>query len=78
METERRTRPERRNRDVGPQHGCSERRRQAERRLPSAEEATISADEFARYFGSVAAVQEGAEASAEQAAALLRRNHGSD
>ncbi len=73
MHKERRTLTERRKRDIGPPRGCIERRRRAERRLPSAEEATISADEFARYFGSVARREETADPSLEQAAEVLGR-----
>lgn len=49
---ERRTRTDRRVVDMGPPPGWSERRKTAERRLPTAEEAALSADDFARYFGS--------------------------
>lgn len=53
MSNERRGRPERRNRDIGPPNGCFDRRRTAERRLPDTAEAELSADDFAKYFGSV-------------------------
>lgn len=52
MSIERRTRSDRRERDSGPPCGCIERRRQAERRLPAADEAEISAADFEKYFGS--------------------------
>jgi hypothetical protein len=51
MSNERRVRLERRGRDVGPPKGCFDRRRNAERRLPEAAEAELSADDFAKYFG---------------------------
>lgn len=41
---------DRRQREYGPPHNCAERRKSAERRLPSAEETTISPDEFDMYF----------------------------
>jgi hypothetical protein len=44
----------------------------AERRLPSAEEATISAAEFARYFGVVA----GSQANPEPVAEALNQDRG--
>ena len=50
----RRIRSERRLRDYGPPTGCVERRKHAERRLPVAEEAELSAEDFAQLFGSVA------------------------
>jgi len=49
---ERRTRTDRRQFDSGPPRGCFERRRHAERRLPTAEESSISDAEWERYFGS--------------------------
>lgn len=51
MGVERRAQHERRQFDVGPPSGCDERRRRAERRLPTAEETEISADDFTKYFG---------------------------
>jgi len=51
MSNERRGRPERRGRDVGPPSGCFDRRRTVERRLPETAEAELSADDFAKYFG---------------------------
>ena len=53
MSNERRERPERRGRDVGPPSGCFDRRRTVERRLPETAEAELSADDFAKFFGSV-------------------------
>ncbi|MFZ2973625.1 MAG: hypothetical protein WA049_13385 [Ferribacterium limneticum] len=53
MSNERRGRPERRGRDIGPPSGCFDRRRTVERRLPEAAEAELSADDFAKFFGSV-------------------------
>lgn len=53
MSNERRGRLERRDRDIGPPSGCFDRRRTVERRLPEAAEAELSADDFARFFGSV-------------------------
>ncbi|NTV72167.1 MAG: hypothetical protein HGA71_18755 [Azonexaceae bacterium] len=53
MTIERRGCPERRGRDIGPPRGCFDRRRSTERRLPEAAEAELSADDFARFFGSV-------------------------
>lgn len=54
MNMDRRARVDRRLRDVGPPGGCCERRRRAERRLAYAEDAALSAEEFASYFGAVA------------------------
>lgn len=50
----RRVRSERRQRDYGPPNNCVERRKHAERRLPVAEEAELSAEDFMRLFGGVA------------------------
>jgi hypothetical protein len=55
MSSERRAQSDRRQRDVGPPDGWGERRRRTERRLPAAEEAAMSADEFARLFGAAIA-----------------------
>lgn len=49
---DRRTRIDRRDLDMGPPKGWSDRRKSVERRLPAAEDAEMSADEFAKYFGS--------------------------
>lgn len=54
MDMDRRVRVDRRSRDLGPPKGCGERRRRAERRLPTAEEAALSDDEFSSYFGAIA------------------------
>ena len=50
----RRQRGERRQFDAGPPPGLGERRQRAERRLPQLVEATLSEDEFRRYFGGAA------------------------
>jgi hypothetical protein len=52
MGIERRDSLDRRVLDVGSPLGWSERRTHTERRLPAVEEADISADDFAKYFGS--------------------------
>ncbi len=44
---------ERRGRNMGPPKGWLERRHRAERRLPVVEEASLSDDDFAKYFGNV-------------------------
>lgn len=49
----RRTFADRRQRDFGPPSGWAERRKHAERRLPVAEEAELSEQDFAALFGSV-------------------------
>lgn len=73
MGIERRSRIDRRLRDVGPPGGCCERRRRAERRLPSAEDAALSDEEFAIYFGSVAR-REGAQGETfDEASEILAR-----
>lgn len=48
---ERRTRTDRRQRDSGPPTGCSERRRQADRRLPQVVESVFSDAEWEALFG---------------------------
>lgn len=53
MNRDRRGTPERRGRDTGPPSGCCDRRRRVERRLPAAVEATLSAEDFAKFFGPV-------------------------
>lgn len=66
--TERRARIERRrDEDCGPPKGRFERRRRAERRLPVAELASLSAVEFEHWFGRCWA--QNANAFAEQHAA---------
>ncbi len=51
---ERRKGTDRRVRDLGAPSGMSERRVQAERRLPTPQEAPISESDWEKYFGSVA------------------------
>jgi len=53
MDMDRRARVDRRLRDIGPPSGCCERRRRVERRLAYVEDAALSDEEFASYFGSV-------------------------
>lgn len=69
---ERRTKTERRKKDIGPPKGCHERRKQPDRRLPIAEEAELSDDEFARLFGA-ANNTNGNPNITEHAAAVLER-----
>lgn len=64
---------DRRGRDNGPPKGCFERRRKTERRLPVAEEAPLSDDEFAKYFGAAFASSAKAQLKQEQAAEILGR-----
>jgi|GEM_PF-5619677 len=66
MGIERRTLDDRRQRDIGPPDGLADRRRQAERRLPAAEETELSADEFARYFGAIARMADAAASAANE------------
>lgn len=70
---DRRIRGDRRARDVGPPKGCGERRRRAERRLPSAEEAALSDEEFASYFGSIARSGAGSVSRFDEASEILAR-----
>lgn len=42
---------ERRQLEAGPPSGWAERRRRVERRLPIAEEADVSADDWEKFFG---------------------------
>lgn len=72
---ERRTRSDRRQFDSGPPRGCFERRRRAERRLPSTEESTISDAEWERYFGAAGATSTTADSAHEQAAEVLDKVH---
>lgn len=51
--TERRKGADRRVRDLGAPSGMTERRVQAERRLPTPQEAPISESDWEKYFGSV-------------------------
>lgn len=46
-----RARQERRRRDASPPAGCSERRREPERRLPVMEESTLSDSDWQKFFG---------------------------
>jgi hypothetical protein len=48
---DRRKAKDRRGRDVGPPPDWNDRRHNVERRLPTAEETEMSAEEFAMYFG---------------------------
>lgn len=72
MNTNRRTRMDRRQRDYGPPRGWTERRQHAERRLPAAEEADLSAEDFARYFGSAGKAPD-SDAMLERAAEVFDR-----
>lgn len=72
MIAERRFRTDRRQRDTGPPRGWADRRQHAERRLPATEEAELSADDFARYFGAVGKAATN-NAMLDQAAAVLDR-----
>lgn len=72
MDIERRIPGDRRKQDIGPPSGLADRRRQAERRLPAAEETELSADEFARYFGAIAGM---ADAAASAATPRERSEH---
>ena len=47
--------PDRRILESGPPAGWAERRRRVERRLPIAEEAEVSAEDWERFFGAAAA-----------------------
>lgn len=76
MDIERRKQGDRRQRDIGPPHGWGERRQRAERRLPAAEEAALSADDFARYFGNSARNVAPLNAQLEEVADILGRNAG--
>lgn len=73
MSKERRTRSDRREIDLGPPNTRVERRRKAERRLPEAAEAELSADEFAKYFGSAATKVPKESEQIEQGAEVLER-----
>lgn len=65
---ERRIRKERRQFDSGPPPGCFERRRRAERRLPTAEESSISDAEWELYFGSAGTAANTADTMLDHAA----------
>lgn len=73
MDMDRRARVDRRQRDVGPPGGCNERRRRAERRLAYAEDAALSDDEFASYFGSLANGHNKQSREFEEASEVLAR-----
>lgn len=64
---------DRRQFDFGPPGGWVERRCRAERRLPAAEEAELSADEFAKYFGSFGKVVSSNANLFDEAAEILDR-----
>lgn len=64
---------ERRGRDMGPPKGCFERRRRCERRLPVAEEAALSDDDFAKYFGNGFSISDKSKHKLDQAAEVLGR-----
>lgn len=70
---ERRVRADRRVRDIGPPDGWVERRKQAERRLTTAEEAELSPEEFVRYFGAVAKIATNSDNQLDLAAEVLDR-----
>lgn len=72
VNTNRRTKTDRRQRDYGPPRGWTERRHHAERRLPAVEEAELSAEDFTRYFGTVGTVP-GNDALLERAAEVFDR-----
>jgi hypothetical protein len=68
---ERRIKAERRQFDSGPPRGCFERRRHAERRLPTAEESSISDADWERYFGSAGGAATITDPLHDQAAEVL-------
>jgi hypothetical protein len=68
---ERRTRSDRRQFDSGPPRGCFDRRRHAERRLPTAEESTISDAEWERYFGAAGPASNTTDPMLDHAAEVL-------
>ena len=70
--SERRAARERRHVDAGPPKGCCERRRRADRRLSTAEEVQMSADDFERFFGSAKAAS-GATREHDAAAEVFGR-----
>ncbi len=70
---ERRARVDRRVRDIGPPGGSFERRRRAERRLSYAEDAALSDEEFASYFGSFFQGHTGQSSQFDEAADVLAR-----
>lgn len=68
---DRRSRTDRRQFDSGPPRGCFERRRRAERRLPTAEENAISDAEWERYFGAARLASNTADSMLDHAAEVL-------
>ncbi len=70
---ERRVRIEQRQRDIGPPKTCGERRKKAERRLPSLEEAEMSDSEWQLYFGNLQKPSVINDARMEHAAAIFGR-----
>ena len=70
---DRRARDDQRLVDTGPPRGCCERRRRAERRLPSIEESTISDAEWERLFGSHLRDQTASNPLLDQAAEIFDR-----
>lgn len=73
---ERRSRTDRRQFDAGPPRGCFERRRRAERRLPTAEENAISDADWERYFGAAGQASETPDAVLDHAADDLDKVRG--
>lgn len=73
MVIEHRANAERRQQDSGPPKGCFERRHHAERRLPVAGEATLSDDDFAKFFGSTVKSSNTNDYLLDQAAEVLDR-----
>jgi hypothetical protein len=55
---DRRKSKDRRGRDIGPPAAWDDRRKKVERRLPTAEETEMTAEEFAMYFGKLPAIRE--------------------
>ena len=70
---DRRVRNDQRLDDSGPPRGCCERRRRAERRLPSIEESMISDAEWERLFGSHSRDQTANNPLLDQAAEIFDR-----
>lgn len=70
---ERRTRKDPRQLDSGPPSGCFDRRRRAERRLPTAEESLISDTDWDRYFGTTAGASNSSDVMLDHAAEVLDR-----
>lgn len=73
MDIDRRGRAERRRIDAGPPNGVCERRKHAERRLPDAVDAELSADDFAKYFGASAKIVANTDYQFDQAAEVFDR-----